>query len=296
MSMSVPPAKMVNRGLFVSSAAGCGGSISVAPAWQSALGQKALGQVGLARSTSAALGFNDARNVTASVLASPLTQLSPPSPSLGSRSRLQSPTFGTDAPSSCRFGVQESLGRPPAGGFVPDMSDPMDRALSDQLRQLHASTVARLGIKRLGSGRYLIDARPVSFRSGRGSGAEILVFEDEVRGDGTGQGANLAFYISQAANVSASLRGHSPGVSAVGRIPQDMRLTFRSAGGSPLEGENFVPSEDARRESMRKAVEEAGLRRVAAEALERLLAAADFSSQPHGPMSPRAFGAAWVSL
>eukprot|EP00439_Symbiodinium_sp_Y106_P058411 s998_g8.t1 len=91
---------------------------------------------------------------------------------------------------------------------------------------------------------------------------------------------DLSFYLSQAANVAASLSGASPGLSAVGRIPQDsfssrreLRLTFRTEGNENEQGYENVSSAQ-RQHSMRKAVEEAGLRHKAAEAVEMQLSAA----------------------
>eukprot|EP00931_Biecheleriopsis_adriatica_P087085 TRINITY_DN61605_c0_g1_i1.p1 TRINITY_DN61605_c0_g1~~TRINITY_DN61605_c0_g1_i1.p1 ORF type:complete len:942 (-),score=119.16 TRINITY_DN61605_c0_g1_i1:113-2938(-) len=166
-----------------------------------------------------------------------------------------------------------------------DPSDPMDKHLLEHVKDLHAETVERLKICKLGPARYEIDGRPVRLSWGRGksvsrslAASSCLLVVEEKEGE-QGDGVDLSFYISQAANVAANLRGASPGASAIGRIPQEMRLTFNAE--APLApGDQCSQtclegiSSDARRQLMRQAVAEAHLRHHAAEETERNLAAA----------------------
>eukprot|EP00930_Biecheleria_cincta_P017564 TRINITY_DN1391_c1_g1_i1.p1 TRINITY_DN1391_c1_g1~~TRINITY_DN1391_c1_g1_i1.p1 ORF type:complete len:1165 (-),score=172.39 TRINITY_DN1391_c1_g1_i1:311-3805(-) len=178
--------------------------------------------------------------------------------------------FSASAPS-----VQQPHAR--LGGFVPDQLNPMDKAMEELLRHLDETTADRLAVRKLAPGQYSIDGRTVSLQWGRGgsisrlpnSTSDLLVFEQEAPGF-IGDGIDLPIYISQAANVSASLRGADPGAAAVGRIPQELRLTFQDRGNIDSGGiDSVLPH--IRRELMEKAVREASLRQHAAEHLERQL-------------------------
>lgn len=163
------------------------------------------------------------------------------------------------------------------GGFVPDQLDRMDKAVEELLRHLDETTVERLAVRKVAPCQYLIDGRHVSLQWGRGgsisrvpvSTNDLLVFEQEAPCF-IGDGIDLPIYISQAANVSASLCGADPGASAVGRIPQEFRLTFRGGDNFDSEGMDSV-SPNIRKELMKKAVQEASLRQNAAEQTERKL-------------------------
>ncbi|CAJ1345888.1 unnamed protein product [Effrenium voratum] len=149
------------------------------------------------------------------------------------------------------------------------MNDPMDQALAAALRRLDLLTSTRLEVQRLGAGRFKIDGRPVLLRSSGASPRrtrEFLVFEEKEDG-GLREGVDLSYYLSQAANVAAALR-----VSAVGRIPQELRLTFRNEAKGQGGVENISPTQ--RQRCMRQAVAEAAERHKAAEAVEQRLSAA----------------------
>jgi len=147
-----------------------------------------------------------------------------------------------------------------------DMSDSMDVALYDALRRLDTLTTARLEVHKLGPGRYRIEGRQVQLRAKGASPRrhrELLVHEEEASGI-LKEGLDLSFYLSQAANVAAALR-----VSAVGRIPQELRLTFGNNDHKGPGVEDVSPS--SRQRCMRQAVAEAAQRSQAAEVLEKQL-------------------------
>lgn len=172
------------------------------------------------------------------------------------------------------------------GGLDP--TDPLDKALASALHRLDTLTAARLEVQKLGAGRYQIEGRAVLLRKSSGASPRkqkqsLVVYEEKE--DGTfGEGMDLSFYLSQAANVAASLSGASPGLSAVGRIPQELRLTFRTEGNENEQGYENVSSAQ-RQHSMRKAVEEAGLRHKAAEAVEMQLSAGFGAARSHDERS-----------
>lgn len=147
-----------------------------------------------------------------------------------------------------------------------DMSDPMDLALFEALRRVDTLTTARLEVQKLGPGRYRIDGRQVQLRakgaSPRHTHQELLIHE-EASGV-LKEGLDLSFYLSQAANVAAALR-----VSAVGRIPQELRLTFGNNDSKGPGVEDVSPRQ--RQRCMRQAVAEAAQRSQAAEVLEQQL-------------------------
>lgn len=151
-----------------------------------------------------------------------------------------------------------------------DMSDPLDQALLEALRRLDTLTTARLEVQRLGAGRYEIEGRRVQVRtsgaSPRRKDKELRVYEEEENGV-LREGVDLSYYLSQAANVAAGLR-----VSAVGRIPQELRLTFGNNDSNGQGVENASPGH--RQRCMRQAVAEAAQRSKAAEVVERQLTAA----------------------
>lgn len=148
-----------------------------------------------------------------------------------------------------------------------DMSDPMDLALFEALRRVDTLTNARLEVQKLGPGRYRIDGRQVQLRakgaSPRHAPQELLIHEEEASGV-LKEGLDLSFYLSQAANVAAALR-----VSAVGRIPQELRLTFGNNDSKGPGVEDVSPRQ--RQRCMRQAVAEAAQRSQAAEVLEQQL-------------------------
>lgn len=172
------------------------------------------------------------------------------------------------------------------GGLDP--ADPLDKALASALHRLDTLTAARLEVQKLGAGRYQIEGRAVLLRKSSGASPRkqkqsLIVYEEKE--DGTfGEGMDLSFYLSQAANVAASLSGASPGLSAVGRIPQELRLTFRTEGNENEQGYENVSSAQ-RQHSMRKAVEEAGLRHKAAEAVEMQLSTGFGAARSHDERS-----------
>merc|ERR1740122_837894 len=75
-------------------------------------------------------------------------------------------------------------------------------------------------------GKYEIDGRRVSLRwTDSGGNPALLVCEDEVT-DAVGSEMPLLAYLSQAANVAASLSGQRADQPKIARIPKEQRLTF----------------------------------------------------------------------
>merc|ERR1740122_278823 len=75
-------------------------------------------------------------------------------------------------------------------------------------------------------GKYEIDGRRVSLRwTDSGGNPALLVCEDEVT-DAVGSEMPLLAYLSQAANVAASLCGQRADMPKIARIPKEQRLTF----------------------------------------------------------------------
>eukprot|EP00929_Paragymnodinium_shiwhaense_P124338 TRINITY_DN9957_c1_g1_i4.p1 TRINITY_DN9957_c1_g1~~TRINITY_DN9957_c1_g1_i4.p1 ORF type:complete len:1074 (-),score=184.34 TRINITY_DN9957_c1_g1_i4:133-3354(-) len=157
-----------------------------------------------------------------------------------------------------------------------DPSDPIDMMIAWCLATVDRDISARLQLRRLpcpvlGQGKYEIDDRKITVMwSGKRDSTELLVREDEVA-----ERADMPFlaYLTQTANVVASLRGNRSGQPLISRIPLENRLTFRQARG-PGQGAttaDALQAEDLsmeRVESMRLACEQAQARERAALAYE----------------------------
>merc|ERR1719203_1366588 len=94
------------------------------------------------------------------------------------------------------------------------------------LMSISQEAVRQPKVRKLGAGKYSIDNRTVSVRWTPQAGAaalpsssrdtlELLAREQDDDGRGMGEEMPLVAYLSSAANVSASLRGRSPGAPAV---------------------------------------------------------------------------------
>jgi len=153
-----------------------------------------------------------------------------------------------------------------------EAGDPIDQCLLQHLTQVSQDACPQFKVKKLGLGRYNIDGRTVCVRwrpqagtspTTRRDSSDLLAREQDID---VGEEMPLVSYLSSAANVSASLRGRSPGAPAVARLPKDKRLTF---GGASTSSSDLQSMDVLQRcESMRKACEEAQLREWAAEAYE----------------------------
>jgi len=158
----------------------------------------------------------------------------------------------------------------PATSYAPDPTDHIDHMFAAALASLDPSSASKLMVRRLAGWKYEIDGRRVTCRWGdTGGGAQgLVVSEDEVRDSEL----PLAAYLSQAANVAASLTGHRADMPKIARIPKEQRLTFADAA---TKGSTQALKLDdlggERCESMRIACEQAFLREQAAEAYERSL-------------------------
>jgi len=157
----------------------------------------------------------------------------------------------------------------PASAYKADSSDPVDMMLAVGLSSLDRATASKLTIKRLGMGKYEIDGRKVSLRwTEQGGSPALLVLEDEVMNSAESETPLIA-YLSQAANVAASLSGQRADMPKIARIPKEQRLTFADHKGEGSKGTlNIADVGNERCESMRIACEQARLREQAAEAYE----------------------------
>jgi len=184
----------------------------------------------------------------------------------------------------------------------------MDRLVKLELKNISQELLPRLGVKRLGAGKYEVDGRKLSLRwgprlAGRSEssggppgqsrnyakGPDLFVSEDGIAGkQGLADWTPLQAYLQQTASVVAALDGRVPGAPAVARIPQEKRLTFDSPGDAATDGacarKDTCSDMLERCASMRKACEEARLRERAAEAYEHglLPGCTATVSQPRG--------------
>jgi len=181
----------------------------------------------------------------------------------------------------------------PSGGPVPashyqaDAADPLDLMLAAGLATLDRASAFKLMLRRLGGGKYEIDGRRVTLRWGDLGGAPGLVAcEDEVKDTASGE-MPLTAYLSQAANVAASLCGQRADMPKIARIPKEQRLTFatESTDTAALKLDDVG---NERCESMRIACEQAMLREQAAEAYERSLQNPFARSPPTRSLNPPA--------
>lgn len=154
----------------------------------------------------------------------------------------------------------------PAIHYVADGADPIDLMLSVGLSSLDRHTSSKLVLRRLCMGKYEIDGRRVSLKwTDQGGQPGLLVCEDEVADKGSEM--PLLAYLSQAANVAASLSGGRADMPKIAAVPKEQRLTFAeetTEQNSTLDVERREGNE--RCESMRIACEQARLREQAAEA------------------------------
>ncbi|CAK0855278.1 unnamed protein product [Prorocentrum cordatum] len=139
------------------------------------------------------------------------------------------------------------------------------------LATLERGTAMKLLLRRLAPGKYDIDGRKVTVRWGcePGKGAELLAREDEVS-DSSAAEMPLVAYLSQAANVAASLSGQRSDMPKIARIPKAQRLTFADAAADSTKDATAQIDKvgNQRCESMRIACEQARLREEAAVAYE----------------------------
>mmetsp|Transcript_87330 Transcript_87330/g.271313 ORF Transcript_87330/g.271313 Transcript_87330/m.271313 type:complete len:490 (+) Transcript_87330:61-1530(+) len=166
-----------------------------------------------------------------------------------------------------------------------DPSDPMDQVLMLHLLSSGQGAAPALRARRLGPGAYELDGRRVTLRWAPGSRTELWVHEDDVGEGAAADDLPLRTYLRLAANVVASLGGSVSGAPAISRLPQELRLTFDSAGAadgplSSMEGHQ-------RLSSMHKACEEARLRQTAAEAYEQALGNTMRQLRSPLPVGPR---------
>lgn len=155
----------------------------------------------------------------------------------------------------------------PASSYVADASDPIDLMLTVGLSTLDRGTSSKLMLRRLAMGRYEIDGRRVSLRwTDQGGNPGLLVGEDEVADKGSEM--PLLAYLSQAANVAASLSGGRADMPKIARIPKEQRLTFAEEVTESTSTLDVERVGNERCESMRIACEQARLREQAAEAYE----------------------------
>lgn len=184
-------------------------------------------------------------------------------------------------------GAAPSGGSAPASHYQADAADPLDLMLAAGLATLDRASASKLMLRRLGGGRYEIDGRRVTLRWGDCGGAPGLVAcEDEVKDQDP---MPLTAYLSQAANVAASLCGQRADMPKIARIPKEQRLTFADKGAKDSIGTAALKLDDVgneRCESMRIACEQAMLREQAAEAYERSLHNPFMRSQPSRGLAP----------
>lgn len=125
--------------------------------------------------------------------------------------------------------------------YTPDRSDPIDVALANGLAVLANEARTSLPVKRIGLGKYEIDRRIVTLSWGSKG---LLVREDNC--NTAEKPVPLLQYLFQAANVARSLKDLACNAN------RDFRVTF--------DMEN-VPGETDRREAMRIACKQAGIRK-----------------------------------
>mmetsp|Transcript_42548 Transcript_42548/g.132752 ORF Transcript_42548/g.132752 Transcript_42548/m.132752 type:complete len:803 (+) Transcript_42548:1-2409(+) len=155
----------------------------------------------------------------------------------------------------------------PASHYVADGADPIDLMLSVGLSSLDRCTSSKLMLRRLGMGRYEIDGRRVSLKwTDQGGQPGLSVCEDEVTDKGSEM--PLLAYLSQAANVAASLSGGRADMPKISRVPKEQRLTFAEEATESTSTLDVERVGNERCESMRIACEQARLREQAAEAYE----------------------------
>mmetsp|Transcript_2715 Transcript_2715/g.5138 ORF Transcript_2715/g.5138 Transcript_2715/m.5138 type:complete len:1046 (-) Transcript_2715:98-3235(-) len=156
----------------------------------------------------------------------------------------------------------------PASNYVADPCDPIDLMFSGGLSSLDRVTSTKLMLRRLAMGKYEIDGRRVSLRwTDQGGNPGLLVCEDDVA-DAAGSEMPLLAYLSQAANVAASLSGGRTDMPKIARVPKEQRLTFAEGEGEAASTMDVDRIGNERCESMRIACEQAKLREQAAEAYE----------------------------
>jgi len=150
---------------------------------------------------------------------------------------------------------------------MADPADPVDLLLAAGLQILDRGISSKLLIRRLGCGKYEIDDRKVTVRwTEQGHPAGLVVSEDNVA-DFEANMMPLQAYLSQAANVAASLSGQRADMPKIARIPKEQRLTFVDASATDTAAAIETMGNE-RCESMRIACEQARLREQAAEAYE----------------------------
>lgn len=158
------------------------------------------------------------------------------SPPLGARSGSASPAPALPAALFWARKAAESQVLP----YRADRSDAMDVALADGFAGLGTEAASALTVKRIGLGKYEIDKRTVSLSWGP---TGLLVHEDHC--DSTEKPVPLLQYLYQALNVALALKGSE------GNRNRDVRVTFDM---------DTTPSETDRREAMRIACKQAGIR------------------------------------
>jgi len=153
----------------------------------------------------------------------------------------------------------------PASHYVADGVDPIDLMLSVGLSSLDRTTSSKLVMRRLGMGKYEIDGRRVSLKwADQGGQPGLMVCEDEVVDKGSEM--PLLAYLSQAANVAASLSGGRADMPKIACVPKEQRLTFAEEVPEQISTLEVERVGNERCESMRIACEQARLREQAAEA------------------------------
>jgi len=161
----------------------------------------------------------------------------------------------------------------PASQFAADAGDPTDLMVAAALGTLDAASASKLVLRKRAVGKYEIDGRQVTLRWADLDGTPgLLAVEDDVK-DAAAAELPLAAYLSQAANVAASLCGQKADMPKIARVPKEQRLTFGdgNASGNSLAALKLDEVGNERCESMRIACEQAMLREQAAEAYERRL-------------------------
>merc|ERR1719433_393304 len=173
----------------------------------------------------------------------------------------------------------------PASNYVADPCDPIDLMLSVGLSSVDRVTSTKLMLRRLTMGKYEIDGRRVSLRwTDQGGNPGLLVCEDEVA-DAAGSEMPLLAYLSQAANVAASLSGGRADMPKIARVPKEQRLTFAEEAAESTSTLDVERVGNERCESMRIACEQARLREQAAEAYEHGMAHS-FGAIPQRSLPP----------
>mmetsp|Transcript_102746 Transcript_102746/g.204032 ORF Transcript_102746/g.204032 Transcript_102746/m.204032 type:complete len:257 (-) Transcript_102746:122-892(-) len=158
-----------------------------------------------------------------------------------------------------------------------DPADPLDQVVYLALAQVGRQGPCNLSVRRLSSGRYVIDGRPVVIRFG----INPVTYERsrplarEEFGDFKLHEVDLHDYLYQAANVAAFLNGRAPGAPGVARVPKHLRVSFAETGAAGSSAtladvrRGLLEDGTQRTSSMRLACEQAQLRAQAAEMLER---------------------------